>query len=888
MNAALKSALVRFARGLPMVVVAALMSVMVPANAAVTAFFSAGINCAGAASASYSMGTTTQVSLCVTTTTEPTCGHSIQVQAASVAESGLFRITNRTLGSRYPDPNYFGLVPYPININNPAVTADFGATVNGAPVPPTANQLLATFDITPASPAVSSTYVISTGTTFSAMSVDDPAQPGCGHAIDVLIPATFTLNYVSTPAFTSVTSVNFTVNSVGTFTVTTSGAPAPTLSIVGALPSGVTFTPATGVFSGTPALGSVGSYPITITAANGNVPNAMQSFTLVVQQASQSITFGTLANRSISSGSFTLSATGGASGNAVTFSSSTASTCTVSGNTVTLVAIGTCTIAANQAGASQYAAATTVSQSFSITSAPPPSLINQAITFGALGDRASGSGAVTVAATGGGSGNPVTFVAGPNNICSTGLSSSNSATVSLLAVGTCTVTASQAGNTGYNAAAAVSQSFNVTPGFPNAPTALACVAGVRAVRCTFTAPVANGVPPVTSYTLSCSSVGANSVPIGAALSASGGASPLTVSGLTAGTAAACSVTASNSIGAGPASNTASATPFATTALHQGIDPIGDGKGKLLVSNGPRAGSGSDANGNPNNASLLLGTYDPLTKQISFSATLDPGSNRRILGVGDFGGRNRSDLLFQDVDSGLVSFWVGFDGSVDNQRAVRTVKPGWVVDAVADLDGDGKSDIVWRYVGSPLNPATNPDDVGVVFVWFMKDGVIDQVKARGGAPLDWTLVGAADLRGVGTADLIFVSPSRQIRSLTAQANRSFVNEFVGSVPAGYTLTRMGDFDGDGKADLLFRNAQGKLKLWSMNGISIASQVDLPDSDAGWNLYAIADLNGDGTMDLIFRKPDNTLVVWLMNKATPALPTVIDNAGMLPSGAVNIDP
>jgi len=49
-----------------------------------------------------------------------------------------------------------------------------------------------------------------------------------------------------------------------------------------------------------------------------------------------------------------------------------------------------------------------------------------------------------------------------------------------------------------------------------------------------------------------------------------------------------------------------------------------------------------------------------------------------------------------------------------------------------------------------------------------------------------------------------------------------------------------------------------------------------------------LNGDGTMDLVFRKPDNTLVIWLMNKASPATPTVINNAGTLPSGAVNIDP
>ncbi len=52
----------------------------------------------------------------------------------------------------------------------------------------------------------------------------------------------------------------------------------------------------------------------------------------------------------------------------MTFSSLTTSVCTVSGSTVTLAALGTCTIAANQPGNATYAAATPVTQSFVITS----------------------------------------------------------------------------------------------------------------------------------------------------------------------------------------------------------------------------------------------------------------------------------------------------------------------------------------------------------------------------------------------------------------------------------------------------------------------------------------------------------------------------------------
>ena len=98
----------------------------------------------------------------------------------------------------------------------------------------------------------------------------------------------FTLTVNAAPAITSANTTTFTVGSVGTFTVTTSGNPTSALSETGALPSGVTFVnngDGTATLSGTPAAGTGGTYPITIKAANSVSPNASQSFTLVVDQA---------------------------------------------------------------------------------------------------------------------------------------------------------------------------------------------------------------------------------------------------------------------------------------------------------------------------------------------------------------------------------------------------------------------------------------------------------------------------------------------------------------------------------------------------------------------------------------------------------------------------
>ena len=97
----------------------------------------------------------------------------------------------------------------------------------------------------------------------------------------------FTLTITRPPRITSVNNTTFVVGTAKTFTITTRNTvPKPTLSFTGTLPGGVTFTPlanGTATLSGTPVAGSEGIYFLTITAANGTPPNAMQLFTLTVQ-----------------------------------------------------------------------------------------------------------------------------------------------------------------------------------------------------------------------------------------------------------------------------------------------------------------------------------------------------------------------------------------------------------------------------------------------------------------------------------------------------------------------------------------------------------------------------------------------------------------------------
>ena len=187
-------------------------------------------------------------------------------------------------------------------------------------------------------------------------------------------------------------------------------------------------------------------------AGNANYNAAAQvTQNLSIGKGTQSVAFGTLPSVVVG-GTGTLSATGGASGNPVTFSSQTAGVCTVSGSTVIGVTAGTCTIAANQAGNASYKAAAQVTQNLSIGKG------TQSIAFGTLPSVVVG-GAGTLSATGGASGNPVMFTSQTIGVCTTG--GTNGSTVTGVAAGTCTIAANQLGNTNYNAAPQTTQSFAI-------------------------------------------------------------------------------------------------------------------------------------------------------------------------------------------------------------------------------------------------------------------------------------------------------------------------------------------------------------------------------------------------------------------------------------------
>jgi hypothetical protein len=111
---------------------------------------------------------------------------------------------------------------------------------------------------------------------------------GTQSAWNTLAPgATLTLTDQVPPTITSSAPPQAIVGTPYTYTIYTTGFPAPAITEVGAMPAGLTFTDngnGTATIAGT-ATGTGASYPLTVTANNGLTPNATQAFSLIVASA---------------------------------------------------------------------------------------------------------------------------------------------------------------------------------------------------------------------------------------------------------------------------------------------------------------------------------------------------------------------------------------------------------------------------------------------------------------------------------------------------------------------------------------------------------------------------------------------------------------------------
>ena len=173
---------------------------------------------------------------------------------------------------------------------------------------------------------------------------------------------------------------------------------------------------------------------------------------------------------------------------------------------------------------------------------------------------------------------------------------------------------------------------------------------------------------------------------------------------------------------------------------------------------------------------------------------------------------------------------------------------------SDLNGDGKTDLVWRRTD------------GTIVDWTMNGSTITSGVAVGTLGTDWTLLANADLNGDGNADLVWRQDSTgTIVDWTMKGATTVSGAVVGTLGADWSLLGTGDLNGDGNSDLIWRNASGTIVDWQMNGAVVTSGTTIGTLGADWTLLGTGDFNRDGRSDLLWQQSGSgTIVEWDMSR------------------------
>lgn len=210
-----------------------------------------------------------------------------------------------------------------------------------------------------------------------------------------------------------------------------------------------------------------------------------------------------------------------------------------------------------------------------------------------------------------------------------------------------------------------------------------------------------------------------------------------------------------------------------------------------------------------------------------------------IGSGDFNGDGRVDIVSASSADVRLSYGqsTGFGAGV----VVANRPPGvWAFAGATDVNGDGKTDLIWHHRGS-----------GELYYWLMNGNTIVGGNGNAYLPIGHTAIATADFDGDGRGDVLSASTT-DVRISFARSNGVYTAPTVvaNRPTVGWAFAGAGDVNGDGRADVVWHNVNsGEIYYWLMSGASIAAGQGASYLPAGFAAIALGDFNGDSRADIV---------------------------------------
>jgi len=211
---------------------------------------------------------------------------------------------------------------------------------------------------------------------------------------------------------------------------------------------------------------------------------------------------------------------------------------------------------------------------------------------------------------------------------------------------------------------------------------------------------------------------------------------------------------------------------------------------------------------------------------------NPGPSWHVVGDNDFNDDFGDDIFFQN-DNGALAIWTVTDAGVPTVSGVfaGTQNPGptWHVVGTGDTTNDNKAGILWQNDNGALvlweDPGLDP---------FSHTFTFTTVAALPSVDRSWHVKGMADLNADGRSDVVFQNDNGAVAvwemggiAGTGVAAMNLIN--INPGPAWHVVG-LRDMDLDRHADILFQNDNGVAAMWedyqSLGGGSATFHVVLP--------------------------------------------------------------
>ena len=190
----------------------------------------------------------------------------------------------------------------------------------------------------------------------------------------------------------------------------------------------------------------------------------------------------------------------------------------------------------------------------------------------------------------------------------------------------------------------------------------------------------------------------------------------------------------------------------------------------------------------------------------------PGRGWTTLAYTDISGDAKADVLLFNRRTRQVMAWI-IDGGAVASSTIIGAMPGAMPLGVGDLDGDGKRDILWRTTA------------GEVRGWLLDGASIRETAAISGigGPVGrtWKVAAIADFDGDGADDLLWrQTKSGEVILWRMEGLACLQSTLLAeSINATWTAEAAPDVNGDGRHDVLWRRrSDGTTMVWTadMNG------------------------------------------------------------------------